>query len=535
MSDEEHRKYFYVTTPIYYASGTLHIGHAYSNCIADSIARYERMAGKKVRFLTGSDEHGQKIEGKAKEAGMTPQQFVDKTVEGFKRTWEILDVRYDDFIRTTDQRHVEVVQKVFTKLLEQGDIYLGHYSGWYCTPCESFYTESELLQPGNLCPSCSRPCHQETEEAYFLNCKKYVDHLLDFYKTHPEFCAENRINEMINTFIKPGLDDLCITRTSFDWGIPIKENPRHVVYVWIDALLNYISALGYLSEDDSLLEEYWGKDSQIVQLLGADITRFHLIYWPILLFALKLRLPDRMLAHGLLLTHGGVKLSKSFHNAIAPEVLVERYGLDAFRWYVVRGVRFGEQGQFTPTLFVNTITTDLSNGYGNLVNRTINMIKKYDGGVIPPYAPPVLEITKSLYSYIESAVREYFDAWKSFDVTAASGAALSITSIANKYVDEATPWALAKEGKTKEIDEVMHALAHAIRISSILLKPFLVTKAEQALDEINSPQEQRTFASLSDIKALGGIKVQEPVPLFPRLKKDEEIAWLEELIAPKEK
>lgn len=528
-------KYFYITTPIYYASGTLHIGHAYSNCIADSIARYERMTGKTVRFLTGSDEHGQKIEGKAQEAGVSPQKFVDDTVKGFKETWKLLGITYDDFIRTTDERHITVVKKVFSKLLKQGDIYLGHYSGWYCTPCESFYTASELIQPGNLCPTCHRPCHQETEEAYFLNCKKYVDQLLEFYKSHPDFCTQNRINEMVNTFIKPGLDDLCITRTSFSWGIPTNENPKHVIYVWIDALLNYISALGYLSDDDELFKEFWGDQCQIVQLLGADITRFHLIYWPILLFALKLRCPDRMLAHGLLLTHGGVKLSKSFHNAIEPKVLVDRYGLDAFRWYMVRGVQFGEQGQFTPTLFVNMTNTNLSNGYGNLLNRTLNMIKKYDAGIVPQYKDPVLDVTKKLYSDIAQFIKSYDDAWKTFDVTGASEAAMNIVEAANKYVDDAAPWVLAKEGKLAEIDEVMHALSYAIRSSSILLEPFLVTKAKQALDELNAPVEQRKLDSVSDYKTFGGTKTNDPVPLFPRLNKEEEIKFLEELIAPKER
>lgn len=529
------KKYFYITTPIYYASGTLHIGHAYSNCIADSIARYERMTGKEVRFLTGSDEHGQKIEEKAKALNETPQQFVDDTVKGFKETWKLLDITYDDFIRTTDERHVKVVKKVFTRLLNQGDIYLGQYSGWYCTPCESFYTQTQLIQPGNLCPSCKRPCHQETEEAYFLNCKKYTNQLLQFYKDHPEFSTENRINEMINTFIKPGLDDLCITRTSFNWGIPTNENPKHVIYVWIDALLNYVSSLGYLSEDDTLFNEYWGPDSEIVQLLGADITRFHLIYWPILLFALNLRCPDRMLAHGLLLTHGGIKLSKSFHNAVEPKVLVDRYGLDAFRWYMVRGVKFGEQGQFTPTLFVNLTNTDLANGYGNLVNRTINMIKKYDDCVVPSYADPILDFTKKLYSDVAVYIKQYNDAWDNFDVTAASGAAMSIVNAANKYVDDAAPWNLSKEGKTAEIDEVMHALTYCIRVASITLKPFLVTKADMALDELNVPEDQRQLNTINDYKTFGNIKTNDPIPLFPRLKKDEEIKWLEDLFATKGK
>ena len=523
------RKYFYVTTPIYYTSGMPHIGHAYTTCIADSLARYERLKGKEVFFLTGDDEHGQKIQEKALAAGKTPQEYVDGIAEIFQGVWKQLHITNTDFIRTTQPRHVAVVKKVFTRLLQQGDVYKGEYSGWYCTPCESFYTPSQLEQPGNLCPTCHRPCHTETEEAYFLNCKKYVPQLLEFYKDHPEFVPGGKLNEMINTFIKPGLEDLCITRTSFDWGVPIDEDPKHVVYVWIDALLNYISALGYLSDDDHLFKEFWGEDCEIVQLVGREINRFHTIYWPILLFALNLRLPDRVLVHGLLVTRSGVKLSKSLGNAPQPKPLIDRYGIDALRYYLARAVRFGEDGMFTPSLFVNLINTELANGYGNLVNRSISMIRKYCEGVIPETTQSD-PFTQKLFSDISLAIDNYMSSMDQFDVTNGSEQAMRVALIANKYIDDMAPWKESKEGNKSKVDETMAALAYAIRVASLLLSPFLVTKAFEALDELNVPEDLRDFSKLNDSKALSGVRVNDPVPLFPRLKKDEEILWLEELI-----
>ena len=526
---ENKKRYFYVTTPIYYTSGMPHIGHAYTTSIADSIARYEKLKGREVFFLTGDDEHGQKIEEKAREAGKTPQEYVDGIAKTFQDVWKLMHIDYDDFIRTTQPRHVAVVKKVFTRLLEQGDVYKGEYSGWYCTPCESFFTPSQLVQPGNLCPSCNRPCHMESEEAYFLNCKKYVPQLLKFYEEHPDFVPGGKLNEMINTFIKPGLEDLCITRTSFSWGIPIDEDPKHIIYVWIDALLNYISALGYLSDDQSRFEKFWGPDCEIVQLVGREINRFHTIYWTILLLALGLRLPDKILVHGLLLTRSGVKLSKSLGNAPQPKPLIDRYGLDSLRYYLARAVRFGEDGMFTPSLFVNLINTELANGYGNLINRTINMIGKYCGGKIPAVTEND-PFTQKLFADIDLAVKNYMDAMDRFDVTSGSESAMQIALIANKYIDDMAPWKAAKEGENAKVEETMAALAHAIRISSLLLSPFLVTKASQALDELNVPAQYRDFSSLAERNVLAGITVNDPVPLFPRLKKDEEIAWLEVLI-----
>ncbi len=526
---EKEKKYFYVTTPIYYTSGMPHIGHAYTTCIADSIARYERLKGRSVFFLTGDDEHGQKIEEKAKAAGVSPQEYVDRIASIFQNVWKQLDITNTDFIRTTQERHVRVVKKVFTRLLQQGDVYKGSYEGWYCTPCESFFTPSQLKQPGNLCPTCNRPCHTESEEAYFLNCKKYVPQLLKFYADHPDFVPGGKLNEMINTFIKPGLEDLCITRTSFDWGVPIDEDPKHIVYVWIDALLNYISALGYLSSDDTLFREYWGPDSEVVQLIGREINRFHTIYWPILLFALGLRLPDHILVHGLLVTRSGVKLSKSLGNAPQPKPIIDRFGLDSLRYYMARAIRFGEDGMFTPALFVNLINTELANGYGNLVNRTIAMIVKYCGGKVPALTADN-EFTKKLLNDIELTISKYMSAMDGFDVTTGSEAAMQVAILANKYIDDMAPWKAAKDGDTVKVNETMAVLAHAIRIASLLLSPFLVTKAKQALDEMDVPAGARDFSSLGDLHAMDGVAVGAAVPLFPRLKKDEEIAWLQNLI-----
>lgn len=528
MTDK--KKNFYITTPIYYASGNIHIGHAYCTIIADSLARYERLLGRNVYFLTGDDEHGQKIQEKAEVNNMSPQDYVDKIALSFQEVWKTLKITNNDFIRTTQERHTEVVKKVFTKLLNQGDIYKGEYQGWYCTPDEAFFAYSQLIQPGNLCPVCNRECHLEKEEAYFFNCKNYLPQLLKFYEEHPDFVPGGKLNEVINTFIKPGLEDLCITRTSFSWGVPINEDPKHVVYVWIDALLNYISALGYLSSDDTLFKEFWGDDCEIVQLAGREINRFHTIYWPMLLFALNLRVADHILIHGLLVTRSGVKLSKSLGNAPQPKTIIDRYGLDALRYYMVRGVNFGDDGMFTPTLFVNLVNTELANGYGNLVNRSISMIKKYDNGVIPQYKEPKNEFTKILYSEINNCIDAYQNYMDKYDVTKGSETAMRIVNLANKYIDDMAPWKLFKENNMEEIDECMCALASSIRISSVLLKPFLVTKADLALQELNIPEELQTFSSIKNFNCISNITVNDPIPLFPRLNKDEEIKWLENLI-----
>ena len=373
---------FYLTTPIYYPSGNLHIGHAYTTVAGDAMARYKRMRGFDVMYLTGTDEHGQKIQEKAEEKGVTPKQYVDEMVAGIKDLWSKLDISYDDFIRTTDERHTVVVAKIFEQLLAQGDIYLGEYEGWYCTPCESYFTELQLTEEGN-CPDCGRPVQKVKEESYFFKVSKYADRLLQYYEENPGFIQpESRKNEMINNFIKPGLEDLAVSRTTFDWGIKIPSNPKHVIYVWIDALTNYITALGYGSEDESKYQKYWPAD---VHLVGKEIVRFHTIYWPIMLMALDLPLPKKVFAHGWLLMKDG-KMSKSKGNVVDPVTLIDRYGLDSLRYYLLREVPFGSDGVFTPESFVERLNFDLANDLGNLLNRTVAMINKYFDGVIPAYS-----------------------------------------------------------------------------------------------------------------------------------------------------
>lgn len=532
--EENKKKYFYITTPIYYASGNIHIGHTYCCTAADVIARYKRMDGYSVRFMTGSDEHGQKIQAKAEAAGLAPQAYVDKIAQSFKDVWKAMNISYDYYVRTTDSYHVATVQKVFTEMMKEGDIYLGKYEGWYCTPDEAFWSDSqvEVKDGRHYCPDCHREVHYETEEAYFLNVKKFVPWLLKFYEEHPDFCSKQKINEMVNNFIKPGLEDLCITRTSFKWGIPVKENPKHVIYVWIDALLNYVSALGYGSDDDSLMKEYWDKDTEIVQLVGRDITRFHIIYWPILLKALNLRQPDKIIIHGLLLTRSGVKLSKSLGNAPSPYPLIERYGVDSLRYYLVKAVQFGGDGQFTPILFVDTLNADLANNYGNLVNRTLSMVNRYFDGIIPEYDPSALksDITKKLFQDADDKIVSYKASMDAFDITAGTTTAMELVDLGNKYFDSMAPWSLAKNGNTELLKESLAAACELIRIGSILLSPVMPAKTKEALDQENVPVDLRDYKNLKENGKLSGLKVGTLVPLFPRLKKDEELSFLTELI-----
>lgn len=528
------KKYFYITTPIYYASGNIHIGHTYCNVCADTIARYKRMMGYRVRFMTGSDEHGEKIQKKAIAAGMEPQAYVDKIAASFKEVWKAMDISYDYYVRTTDDYHMACVRKVFTKLLEKGDIYLGKYEGWYCTPCESFFTDSQVGEE-HLCPDCHRPVHWESEDSYFLNVKKFVPDLLKFYEEHPDFCRKDKLNEMVNTFIKPGLDDLCITRTSFDWGVPIDENPKHIVYVWIDALLNYISALGYLSQDDHLMQEYWSDDCEIVQLAGRDINRFHTIYWPILLMALGLREPDKILVHGLLLTKSGVKLSKSLGNAPSPYPLIERYSVDSLRYYLVREMQFGEDGEFTPLRFIDRLNADLANNYGNLVNRTLSMVNRYLDGVIPAYQEPTSPLTIQIYKDAKAKIEEYFRDMDAFDITQGTGKAMEMLGLASKYFDEIAPWNQAKNGNEVLLKESLYTACELIRIGSILLSPVMPEKTKAALDQENVPEELRQVGSINRHDGLSNIRIHELSPLFPRLKKDEELKFLTELIDGKAK
>ena len=521
------KKRFYITTPIYYPSAKLHIGHAYCTVLTDVIARNKRLRGYECYFLTGADEHGQKIEQNAAKAGKTPQQFVDDIVEGFHKLWDLLKISNNDFIRTTQERHTRVVQNIFSKMLKQEDIYLGEYKGWYCTPCESFWTDTQV-GPDHICPDCGRPVQRASEEAYFFKTNKYLDQLLKFYDENPKFLVpESRKNEMINTFIKPGLEDLCVSRTSFTWGVPIRENPKHVVYVWLDALTNYITALGYDSDHPELFNKFWqDPECEIIHILGADITRFHAIYWPMFLESLGLRKPDREFIHGLLMMRDS-KMSKSKGNVVDPYPLVERYGVDAVRYYLTREVVFGSDGSFTPEQFVERINADLANAFGNLLNRTIGMMNKYFDGVIPEYKGKVNEQDGELESFIKTCISGYENAFDDLRVTEAISNVNEIVNRANKYIDETTPWVLAKdESKKENLASVMNHLANSIFIAATLYKPVLVEASDKALDQLNVPNELRVYDSVKNFGCLGGVKVNTAEPLFPRLDPKIEVPFI---------
>lgn len=527
-------KKFYVTTPIYYPSAKLHIGHAYCTTLTDALARYNRLRGNETFFLTGSDEHGMKIEKNALAANKDPQTFVDEIVASFKKLWKALDISNDDFIRTTDERHVKTVQKIFSRLLAQGDIYLGNYEGWYCKECEAFWTEIQAGEE-HICPDCHRPVQKAQEESYFFKTSKYIDRLLKYYDEVLDFITPvSRKNEMINTFIKPGLEDLCVSRTSFKWGIQVVENPKHVIYVWLDALTNYITALGYLQDDDSKFQKFWmDKDAQKVHILGADITRFHAIYWPMFLMALDLPLPDREFIHGLLMTKDG-KMSKSKGNTIDPYPLIERYGLDTVRYYLCREVNFGSDGQFTPEQFVERINMDLANNLGNLLNRTVSMINKYYGGVIPSFTTNVNgEFDHDVDQTIESGIQLYEGSFDDLRVTDAIIAAMNITARANKYIDETTPWVLAKLEDKAPLNACMAHLARSLYVTATLLKPVLTHKADALLDQLGVPSDKRSYEDIHNVHILDGLTVNKGEPLFPRLDAAIEVPAIVEMMSKK--
>ncbi|HSJ39378.1 MAG TPA: methionine--tRNA ligase [Planococcus sp. (in: firmicutes)] len=515
---------FYLTTPIYYPSGKFHIGTAYTTVASDAMARYKRLRGYDVRFLTGMDEHGQKIEEKAQEAGLAPQEYVDGMAEAAKAVWKTMDISYDDFIQTTETRHKEGVEKIFQKFLDNGDIYKGHYEGWYCTPCESFYTESQL-DNGN-CPDCGRPVHKVKEESYFFNMKKYAARLLDYYENNVEFIEpESRKNEMINNFIKPGLEDLSVSRTSFDWGIPVPGDPKHVIYVWVDALSNYITSLGYGSDDDSLFNKYWPAD---VHVVGKDIVRFHTIYWPIFLMALDLPLPKKVFAHGFIMMKDG-KMSKSKGNVVYPEMLVERYGLDATRYFLLRELPFGSDGVFSPEAFIERTNYDLANDLGNLLNRTVSMINKYFDGNVPVVEGQKTEFDATLERVAKETVEAYEKHMEKMQFSMVLSEVWVLISRTNKYIDETQPWVLAKdEARKDELAAVMAHLAESLRMTAVMLQPFLPNAPKQIMEQLGLSEDYLSWESLDSFgKIPANTKVVgKGTPIFPRLEIEPEVAFI---------
>lgn len=524
---------FYITTPIYYPSGKLHIGSAYTTVACDVLARYKRMMGHEVFYLTGLDEHGQKIQQKAEEAGITPQSYVDGMAVGVKELWQLLDISYDKFIRTTDDYHEEVVAAVFEKLLAQDDIYLGEYAGWYSVSDEEFFTESQLEEVfrdengqviGGIAPS-GHEVEWVSEESYFLRLSKYQDKLVAFFNAHPDFIQpDGRMNEIMKNFIEPGLEDLAVSRTSFTWGVPVPSNPKHVVYVWIDALLNYVTALGYGQENHANYDKFW--NGTVYHMVGKDILRFHSIYWPIMLMMLDMKLPERLVAHGWFVMKDG-KMSKSKGNVVYPEMLVERYGLDPLRYYLMRSLPVGSDGTFTPEDYVGRINYELANDLGNLLNRTVAMINKYFGGQVPTFVSNVTDFDADLSAVVADNLASYHKHMEAVDYPRALEAVWNIISRTNKYIDETAPWILAKdEADRDQLAAVMAHLTASLHVVAHLIQPFMMTTSNAIMEQLGLgiafDLENLDFAGLP----AGLTVVAKGTPIFPRLDMEEEIAYI---------
>ncbi len=523
---------YYITTPIYYPSGNWHIGHCYTTVICDALARFHKMLGEDVFFLTGTDEHGQKVEKEAAKRGVTPLQFIDPLVAELKDMWRLLDISYDRFIRTTDKEHEKCVQKIYEKLFASGDIYKSEYSGYYCTPCESMWTEAQLVN--GKCPDCGRDVTLQKEESYFFRLSKYAPRILKLYEDNPEFLQpKSRINEMVNNFLKPGLNDLCVSRTTVKWGVPLPFDQKHCAYVWIDALANYISALGYLSEDEALFKKFWAAD---LHMVGKEIVRFHAIIWPALLMALGLPVPKQIYGHGWLLI-GGDKLSKSKQEAVKCELtdpyeLVKRYGSDAVRYFLLREIPFGSDGEYTNEKLLSRINSDLANDLGNLVSRTAAMIGQYFGGVLPERGKAE-GVDGELVSAAEGAFRKVKGAMEKLNAPEALSEIFAVLSRANKYIDETAPWILAKdENKRERLGSVLYNLAETVRICAILLKPFLTGAAGRILTSFGCSAEAG-FDELEFGGLKAGTKIEKLPPIFPRIDIKKELAEVDGLVKSK--